>query len=53
MAKHTIGGNGPIYDKTCMYRIADYLETNTPQKWQEFKDNAYNLVVDSGDDNRT
>lgn len=53
MAKHTPNGNGPMYDKMCMYRIVDYIDTNTPQKWQEFKDNAYDLVVDSGDDNRT
>lgn len=52
MARHTQSGNGYMYDKMCMYNLVDYIDANSPEKWKEFKDNAYNLVVDSGDDNR-
>lgn len=53
MAKQTQKGNGLMYDKMCMYKIVDYIADDMPEKWHEFKDNAYDLVVDSVDDNRS
>ena len=49
MAQHTQSGNGLHYDKMCMYRLVDYIESGD---FSELTTAAEDMVRSNGDDNR-
>lgn len=49
MAQHTQSGNGLLYDKMCMHKLADYIETGD---FSELVQASEDLVRTASDDNR-